>query len=372
MLYVDTPTSREFDDLNLVQSDVCVSIYLKTTPVTHNIEKSRISLGNMVKEAIAQLEDANVDKRRIWPLQELFEELLSDTQFWAHQANSLAIFATPERIRTYRLANELVESVEVSDRFNLKPLLRAITFSHTAYVLAISENSVRLIEVSGTLPAVEVKVPDLPTDVLSALDQPSISDRASSDRIHGGGLHRVRLAQFARKVDAALRPILKHSDHPVVLAATQPIESTVRSVSTIPFLETSIAGNTEHLSEAELAQKARPVLDEHYKSKIEAFHDRFKQGTNANRTTTDISDAARAATFGAIDTLLVNIDSVIDGYVDEETGFVTFDEEGDAKNYGVVDEIARRALQTGANVMGVRRKDIPNQKELAAILRRPL
>lgn len=372
MLYVDTPTSREFDELGRVRSDVCVSIYLQTTPMTRDVDQCQISLGNMVREAVSQLEGANTDTRLVRQIQDLFDDLLSDTPFWHHQAHSLAILATPERIRTYRLANDLAESVEVSDRFNLKPLLRAITFSHTAYILAMSENAVRLIEMSGSLPATTVSVPDLPADVLSALDQPSISDRAASDRIHGGGLHRVRLAQFARKVDAALRPVLVHSDHPVVLAATQPIESTVRSVSTIPLLETTIAGNPDHLSEAELAQKARPILDAHYKGKIRAFHDQFSQRTGANRTTTDISDAARAATFGAIDTLLVNIDSVTDGFVDEDTGFVTFDEEGDANNYGVVDEIARRALQTGAKVMGVRRKDIPGQKDLAAILRRPI
>lgn len=372
MLYVDIPTSRELGELNLVRSDACVSLYLQTTPVTQDIAQSRINLGNMVKTAIGQLEQADVEKRRIWPLQEHFDELLADDAFWSHQAHSLAILATPERVLTYRLANRLSDIVEVSDRFHLKPLLRAITFPHAAYILAISENDVRLIEMSGDLPATAVKVPDLPRDAASAVGKSTINDRSASGRIHGSEGQKVRLAQYIRKADAALRPILMHTDLPVVLAATQPVESLVRSVSAIPLLPTTIAGSPDRLSEAELAAAARPVLDAHYKSKIEAFHRLFEQRAGANRTTTDLSDAARAATFGGIDTLLVDIDSVVDGFVDEETGAISLDATGDAKNYGVVDEIAGRALRSGARVLRVRRDDIPGGKDLAAILRQPL
>jgi hypothetical protein len=63
---------------------------------------------------------------------------------------------------------------------------------------------------------------------------------------------------------------------------------------------------------------------------------------------------------------------VVNGVVDEETGALSLDAAGDAGNYDVVDEIAGRALRSGARVLGVRRDDIPGSKELAAILRHPL
>ena len=65
MLYVDTPTSSEYDDLNLVRSDACVSIYVHTTPLTHQIGESRINFGNLAKKAIGQLEAAGLEKRGI-------------------------------------------------------------------------------------------------------------------------------------------------------------------------------------------------------------------------------------------------------------------------------------------------------------------
>jgi hypothetical protein len=372
MLYVDTPTSREFGDLNIERSDASISIYVETTPVTQDIGQSRINLGNMVKDAIGQLEASGTDKRRISALQEQFDALLADDDYWTHQAHSLAILATPDYIRTYRLANKLTNMVEVSDRFHLKPLLRAITFPHAAHILAISENAVRLIEISGDLPPVICNVPNLPRDAASAVGKASINDRSASGRIHGSEGQKVHLAQYIRKADAALRPILLHAELPVILAATQPVEALVRSVSAISFLATTIAGSPDRLSEAELAAAARPVLDAYYEEQIADFQRLFEQRASANRATTDLSDAARAATFGGIDTLLVDIDSVVNGFVDEETGAVTFDEEGNARNYGVVDEIAGRALRTGARVLGVRRDDIPERKELAAVLRHPL
>ena len=70
-----------------------------------------------------------------------------------------------------------------------------------------------------------------------------------------------------------------------------------------------------------------------------------------------------------VDTLLVDIDEVVPGVVDEDTGAITVDESDDAVNYGVVDEIARRVLTSGGSVLAVRREDIPGDSPLAAILR---
>ena len=67
--------------------------------------------------------------------------------------------------------------------------------------------------------------------------------------------------------------------------------------------------------------------------------------------------------------LLVDIDSVVPGTVDEESGAIRFAEESDATNYGVTDEIAGRALSSGARVLGVRKDDLPGGGDIAAILR---
>ena len=82
-----------------------------------------------------------------------------------------------------------------------------------------------------------------------------------------------------------------------------------------------------------------------------------------------MSEAARAASYGAIETLLVDIDSNTPGLVDEATGSVSLAEGPSASTYDVADEIVSRALSTGARVLGVRKTDLPGDSSIAAILR---
>ena len=372
MLYVDIPTPHEISNLNLVRSDACVSIYLSTTPRTQEIGKSRTMLAQFVKEAVEQLEAAGVEKRRIWPLEEHFETVSADDEFWEHQAHSLAILATPTQLRTYRLASDLTDMVAVSDRFHLKPLLRAVTFPNAAHILAVSENAVRLIEVSSNLPAVEVKAPNMPRDAATAVGKATINDRSPGGRLQGMEGQKVRLGQYIRKIDAAVRPVLSHSSVPVILAATQPLEALFRSLSGVAVLDEAIESAPDHMTDAELAEAVRPILDAHYAQQIAGFHTLFETRRGQGRATTDISDAAKAATFGGIETLLVDIDTIVAGTVDETTGAVAFMSDGEAGGYGVVDEIAGRALRTGARVLAVRQQDIPDEKPLAAMLRYPV
>lgn len=372
-MYVDIPTRSEFAALSGVRSDACVSIYLRTSPLPQESDASRIELGNFAKEARAQLEAGGLDKRRLLPLVEELDALGGDDEFWRFQANSLAVLATPDSVRTFRLANQLTPMVEVSDRFHLKPLIRAITFPHSAFILALSENAVRLVEVHADLPATTLKIDGMPRDAASAVGKSTLNDRTSDGQLGGLEGQNVRFLQYARKVDAALRPFLGGRETPLILAATGRLASVFRAVNSYPnLLPDDIATSPDRVSDAELAQAARAVLDAGYARQIGELKALYDTRASAGRATTDISDAARAATFGAIEMLLVDIDSVIPGTVDEESGAVTFADGGDAKSYGVVDEIAGRALASGARVLGVRKPDLPGQMELAAILRFPI
>jgi hypothetical protein len=370
MLHVDIPTRSEFKALNETRADACVSIYLATTALTQDSDASRIELGNLAKQAREQLEAAGFDKRRLASMMEHFDDLSDDDDFWRLQANSLALLATPDRIRTYRLANALSPMVQVSDRFHLKPLLRAITFPHSAYVLALSENAVRLVEIHADLPPVTVKVDGLPSDAASSVGKSTLNDRSASGRIHGSEGQNVRFRQYARQVDAALRPVLSGRETPLILAATGRLASLYRSVNSYPhLLPVGIEDSPDRIADAALAQAARPALDAAHEEDLGELRALYEARAGEGRATSDLSDAARAATYGAVEVLLVDIDSVVPGTVDEESGAIRFADESDATNYGVTDEIAGRALSSGARVLGVRKDDMPGGGDIAAILR---
>lgn len=373
MLYVDVPTLSEFKALHAHREGVCVSIYLETTPLSQYWEASRIALGNLMRTAASQLTDKGVDKTVIASMTHQVEALQEDYEFWRLQAHSLAVLLTPTSIRTFRLPNKLTETVQVSDRFHLKPLLRSITFKNTAFVLALSENSARLVEVFADLPATEVPIPNAPDGAAEFLERDIPNETLHNPRIQAGEGEKVRLAQYARAVDSALRPILAGRDVPLVLAATQPLLSIFRGICSYASLaEQTITKSPDRKTPGELATEARPILDAIYAQDVAHLKEQYENRVGSGRGTTDLSDAARAATYGAIEALLVDIDEVVHGKIDATTGAIDFSGKDDADNYDVIDEIASRALTSGAKVMGVRRDDIPGTAQLAAILRYPV
>ena len=121
-------------------------------------------------------------------------------------------------------------------------------------------------------------------------------------------------------------------------------------------------------SETTSKPPARTVLDEVYADELAAIAELFELRSSHGRASTDVATVARAATYGAVDTLLVDIDEKMPGQVDEDSGAVTFAED-DAVSYGVVDEVARRVLLNGGRVLAVRGADIPGGGPLAAIFR---
>ena len=372
-LHIDMPTTQDVERLLSTRRPGCVSIYLPTSPITQEAEGARIQLKDLSATAHAQLVEAGMDKRELTDLADVLDDLVEDEHFWTRQANSLAVFATPDGARTFRVPNRLTTIVEVSDRFHVKPLLRMLTFADSAFVLALSQNAVRLIEFAPeTAPSV-VTVPGMPTDAASSVGKASISDRSPDRGIQGSEGKNVRLHQYARRVEEALRPVLAGRDRPLILASTPPLDSIFRAVSTYPHLAAhEIRGNPDRTTDAELTEESRRVLDEIHAAELAELRARYEQRVAQGRASDDVAAIARAATFGAVDTAFVDFDETIPGFVDEETGAVTIDDADDAVNYGVIDEIARRVLLARGRVLAVRRADIPGEGPVAAILRFPV
>lgn len=369
MLYTDIPTLNELKALITARNEACVSIYLPTTPLTQETNADRIVFGNLTKAALAQLEEVSFDKRRLAALEEQLADLGDDDDFWKYQARSLAVLATPDALQTFRLPNRLGEFIEVADRFHIKPLLRAVTFPHEAFVLAVSQAGVRLITVSHELPAAEVDISDMPKSAADAVKRASVRDRSPSRRIHGSEGQKVLLRAYARQIDTALRPILSGREIPLLLVAAEPVASIVRSVLSYPGLVAeTIDQSPERVADHELTALARPILDRLYADQLAAARAVFDERVASGRALTDLSDVARAATYGAIETLMVDIDVELPGTIADD-GTITRADGPGARSYGILDEIAGRAVLAGTKVLGVRTADLPGESPLAAILR---
>jgi hypothetical protein len=72
------------------------------------------------------------------------QERLQDDDFWQHQSDGLAFFLAREFAQSFCLAERFEELAVVEHRFHLKPLFPLISGDGVFYVLALSQNQVRL------------------------------------------------------------------------------------------------------------------------------------------------------------------------------------------------------------------------------------
>ncbi len=372
-LHTDIPSRRQIERLLQSQGDHLVSIYLPTTPITPDAEADRIEFKNLAAEVAERLRAAGAGEEEREAIEDELAALHDDFDFWALQAHSLAVFASPTGLNSFRLPNRLTAAVQVADRYYVKPLLRAVTFPQAAFVLALAEGSVRLLEVTPDLPTYEVAVPDLPADAAGDARKASIADRSPARRLQGSEGQKTLIRSYCRSVDRALRPVLAGHDLPLILAATQPIDGIFRAVNSNPQLAAeSLEGSPDGRSDAELGEAARPLLDGIYAAQLRQLAARFEERGAAGRTAVEINDVARAATYGAVDTLFVDIDAKLPGSVDPESGAVSLDDPEQPGDYGVIDEVCRRTILSDGTVLAVRADEVPGGGPAAAILRYPV
>ena len=373
MPYIDVPTHDEILRLASIREPACVSIYVHAAAGPDASDTARIEVNTRLRSATGLLEAAGTDADIIESIRAAVESLLVERDFWRRDTRTLAIFVNGTSLVSFHLANRLLGLTEVSDRFAITPVLRATTFSHSAFVLALSQNAVRLIEVSPASPASEIVVPDLPHDLETTVALDLTNDRQTLAHLRTSEDPKVRMRQFSQAVDRALRPIVADSNRPLILAAAEPLASIYRSVSSYARLgEEMITGNPEQKSALELAASATPILDAAHAAELATQIARFHESTSRGLADDTLTGVSLAATSRAIDTLFVDIDHRLPGRIDELTGIITGNEVESEAAYDIIDEIVRRALSSDASIFAVRGSEVPGSGPVAAILQFPV
>ncbi|MGK2952175.1 MAG: hypothetical protein ACSLEZ_07295 [Thiobacillus sp.] len=368
MLYKDPLQSDEFIVLAR-ERGVCVSLYLPTTPLTQDAQADRIVLKNLGKEALEQVE-AIADVKAVRSISDMLEQLQEDDEFWSRQAYGLGVLLSPDRIRTYRLAYSVEEAAEVSDRFHLKPLVPALR-PQSAWVLAISQKSVRLFEFMPSQELVDHPVPDMPKDFSDATGRTLQRDRAPSRKLSGDEGHKVLQTQFIRVVEASVREVVRGSGVPLVLATTSELQAIYRSLNHYNHLSAaSVEGSVENLPVEDLRQAVVPLVRDLRRARIEEWATRYDQFKSDNRSIADLASISRLASRGQVASLLVDADAVQYG-VSASDGKLEFSERRSAATYDLLDEVTARVLEHGGDVLAVRKdEEAPTElRPIATILR---
>jgi hypothetical protein len=356
---IDIPSRRQLDRLMAIEGEPVVSLYF-ANEFRGDSQRARAALERAIGEATRAVRDASDPEAARVVEEELMETALDED--WPLGARTLALFATPYLSAEFRLANELPSRVYVSSHARVAPLLRSVSLPQSAFVLALAHGSARLLQLGPESPARELAVNDLPSDAASAAGRASLGDRSPKGRVQGSEGLKMRLRQYARKVDRAIAPVLAGSGAPLVLAAAEPIASIYRSVCSYPELcDVGIAGNPERLTDAEMEEAARVVVDDLNRMHVRALASLLAERRGAERTAEDPALAAVAAERGAVETLLFNLDVSLDD-APPAAGVAPSE----------LESLIRSAWRTGAEVLALRPPEMPSDGAVAAILRYPL
>ncbi|PJJ72863.1 hypothetical protein CLV46_2440 [Diaminobutyricimonas aerilata] len=368
MQNVDIPTIEQVQELS-AERGPCISLYVDIEPGALQAQNARVALKSLANDADRELTERGVPEDQVKATCAHIRNIIDDEEFWRFQARSVAVFASPTTVRSYRMANRVHTEVTASDRFRLGQLLHALAFPYGAWVLVLSEKNARLVGVAADAGAHTVDVDGLPPDT-SVLERTAIADRAAMPRPQGATGDRIEQQKYARLAQEAILPIVKASGLPLILAAAQPLVPAYQAINEYPhFVEEIIDGNHDNTSDDELGRRAVPILDALYARQLESWREEFQQLENEGRAVTDVSETARAATFGAVDSLMIDLDSELYGRLADDDGAVQFGDEAHRGDYAILDEIAARVLQASGRVLPVHAGDLPNGSPVAAILR---
>ncbi|WP_173932626.1 hypothetical protein [Chelativorans sp. Marseille-P2723] len=360
----------------------CLSLYQPTFRSFPDRQQNKTRFRNLVKELEQSLRQKYSD-RESEPLLRPFHELTEDTEFWHHPRDGLAIFATVDIFKVYRLQRLVGEMAIAANSFHAKPLMRILQSADRYHILGLNREEVRLFEGNRyALDEVETGpgFPRTSDEVVKGRDDdPEQRNRAygpAGQNVQHGTDSRqafldAQMEQFFRMVDeAVLEEYSQPSKMPLLLAALPEQQPLFRSVSNNPYLiETGLDVHPSALSIEELRERAWQLVLPIYLNRLGRLVEQFGASRSEERGSADVAEIARAVVAGRVETLLVDADRVVPGRFDPDTGAIEFAKLDEPGVDDLLDDLGEHTLKTGGEVVIVPAERMPTDTGLAAIYR---
>jgi len=381
---MDVITLEDLEQLLDKKDQWCVSLFMPTHRVGRETEQDPIRFKNLLREAEELLRGKGLRSPQARDLLEPASRLLKDSAFWRYQSDGLAVFLSKDEMLFYRLPVQFNPQALVSGRFYVKPLLPLLTTDGHFYILALSQNSVKLLE--GTRQTIDqVNVESMPTSMAELVRSAGLerhlqyhtrTSAQGGDRspvFHGhdlGDEAKGRIVSWFQRLDDGLSQVIGGGQSPLVLAGVDYLLPLYRQASDYPhLLEEGITGNPEELKPEDLHQRAWAIVKPRFMKAQEEAEARYRQLAGTGRTTHDVREAVRAASQGRVDVLFVMIGGQVWGTVDPETGEAQIQGEPGTDHVDLLDVAAVRTLRNGGAAYAVEPGQVPGGESLAAVFR---
>ena len=381
-----------------MEDEVCISLYMPTFRNESDWSQNTTRLKNLIRDARNQLREQDYREDQIDALLADARQLLDRPGFWRESiGDGLALFISKDTTESYRLPLTFDEVAVVERQFHLKPLFPLIAANNRFYLLALSQNDVRLFQ--GTHQSLsKVESAEIPGDIVAALQgeddaeshlQSHVQNRATEAdgerqdaafHGHGGGDEddvtgepQDRLKRFFREIDDSVSHYLNGEEVPLVLAGVKEYLPLYRQENSYPSLidDEIVAGNPESLGPDTLHENAwsivEPVFLEEEKEELDRFEQLYYQ--DQDMASDDLHRIIPGCAYGQVDTLFVPVGEHRWGRFDPDSNTVEVHEEQKAGDGDLLNYAAVSAYLNGGTVHALNPEKMPGGRSLAATFR---
>lgn len=369
---------------------VCVSLYMPTQrPGRVEILQNPTRLRNLLREAREKLEKIGLRPPEADAYLKPAERLLEDSYFWVNMSDGLAIFLAKDYFRYYRLPVSFSEMAEVASRFHVKPLLPLLATDGRFYVLAISQNTVRLLQctrfgfhelnVDGKIPksmgeALRFDHFDRETQYHAHLGVTSLGGTGGAMlTAHGEEVENTKenLERFFFMVDRGLQRELLHNETaPLVIVSVAYLFPIYQKANTYEhLLDKEASGSPDKMSDAELHRLGLTLVEPYFKKRQEELVRRYASLTGTKIATNDIKEVVTDAYQGRVYVLFVDAETQKWGTYDPFENKVEVHAEEKSCDLDLLDFAAAHTLAHRGEVYALKKDEFPSDAPVAAVLR---
>jgi hypothetical protein len=364
--------------------EACVSIYMPTHVKGPETQQGPIRLKNLLKQAEELLVQKGLRSPEAKAMLQTAQDLVQDGMFWSHQSDGLSIFISEDHTAVYTLPFGFEELAVVSERFHLKPLLPLLSGDGRFYILALSQNQVRLLKASR-FKVEEIELEDVPENLEKVMQYDVVGKQLQWRAPKGGTVARAGASQghgaleadakenilrYLREVDKGLRSLMGNEQAPLVVACVDYILPIYREANTYPYLlDKGIGGNPEGLSAQELHAAAWEIVQPHFQKAQDGAIARYYELAGTGRTAKDLQKVVEAAYNGRVEVLFTAVGIQRWGTFDPDTNAVHIHSEQQPDDEDLLDLAAIQSFLNGGTVYAIEAENVPDDRNLAAILR---
>jgi hypothetical protein len=350
-------------------------------------------LREALNQAEAQLVEHGLTDTEVQRLLEPAHRLLARADSWqSTDAKGLAVFLGDDgndspALKTLRLPYSVPQTVDISARFHVTPLIGMLDWNTPFHLLALSQNSVRLYacDRSGAeLVALPAGVPSGFAEFTSGTEvgkpiqfRASAAAGAGGDQtpiVHGQTSykdeHKARVREFVSEIGKGIHRWMEGRHSPLVLAAVEDYHPVFQNACpSAQLVSDGIYGSPDQFTEEALHESATQCVADWNAGRLADFNGRFKTSMAHGHASCEIESIVPAAFAGRVESLLVASGETIWGRCDRNAPLAVVSDERTSGDVDLLDLAVAETLAHGGEVHATDSEQMPAGSTAAALLR---